>query len=93
MTCPHFLWERSRRYDPPAEHINMHKMHNHLIQNGKTMNGETEERWVNQDYSQREFFKATALTVGAVEALSMLEAIPAESAGNPAIPAIKKSYL
>jgi len=41
------------------------------------MNRETGKEKVNQDYSRREFIKATALTVGAAGALSICGLAPA----------------
>jgi len=47
------------------------------------MNRETGKEKVNQDYSRREFIKATALTVGAASALSVYGLPPAQAAGKP----------
>jgi len=44
------------------------------------MNKETGKEKVNQDYSRREFIKATALTVGAVSALSVCGLPPTQAA-------------
>jgi len=44
---------------------------------------ETGKEKVHQDYSRREFIKATALTVGAAGALSLCGLAPAQAAGKP----------
>jgi len=44
---------------------------------------ETGKEKVHQDYSRREFIKATALTVGAVGALSLCGLAPVQAAGKP----------
>jgi 4,5-dihydroxyphthalate decarboxylase len=46
------------------------------------MNRETAKEKVNQDYSRREFIKATAFTVGAAGALSICGLAPAQAAGK-----------
>lgn len=46
------------------------------------MNRETGKEKVNQDYSRREFIKATAFTVGAAGALSICGLAPAQAAGK-----------
>jgi 4,5-dihydroxyphthalate decarboxylase len=47
------------------------------------MNRETGTEKVNQDYSRREFIKATALTVGAASALFVFGLPPTQAAGKP----------
>ncbi len=46
------------------------------------MNRETGKEKVNQDYSRREFIKATALTAGAVGALGAFSREPAQAVGK-----------
>ena len=47
------------------------------------MNGRTEQEQVTPAYSRREFFKASALTVGAAGVLSVCGSTPAKAADTP----------
>jgi 4,5-dihydroxyphthalate decarboxylase len=56
---------------------------NHQIKKRGTVNKETGKEKVNQDYSRREFIKATAITVGAASALSVYRLAPVQAAEKP----------